>query len=295
MKTAAKKSGECCNALSRCTTLSNALRQIKACSLCHDTYRHYTTLNALLGMIKSETMWLTLGKSVKLDDTQERKKFGSKEIWKKTYLASFVHDVEESAAMWGLYCRGSDEAVCVSFPRAAIKSWSRALHKIVKKGEAVLINPQKRDSNIREPIEVAEILDIAYADVAGSYSDRARGNFISWDSFRGKNIASLKVDVAKPEATGVLKDYEWNFEHETRVLVRLKESVPHASKIAIPLHENMLKSMSVTFGPWLLEGDKEKFEKKIEGALHGQKIFNHIRVSESSIAGALPKWECGIV
>lgn len=296
MKSAARKREDCCDTLSRCTTLNNALRQIKACSLCHDTYRHYTTLNALLGMIKSETMWLTLGKSAKLDDAQERKKFGAQEVWKRTYLASFVHDVEESAAMWGLYCMGSEKAVCVSFPRESIKRWSIALRKIAKKGGFVLVNPHKRDSADRQPVEEIELFDIAYADVADTYySDRERGNFVSWDGVRSKCIDSLKGDMKNAQATGVLKDYEWNFEHETRVLVRLKGAVSHASKIAIPLHGNMLKSMSVTLGPWLVEGDKGKFEKKIIDALQGKKIFNQIRVSESSIAGALSKWECGIV
>ena len=281
--------------LSGCRTLNGALRQIKACSLCHDTYRHYTTLSALLGMIKSGSMWLTLGKSSKLDDAQEREKFGSSELWKRTYLASFVHDIEESAAMWGLYCKGSDKAVCVSFSRKAIKSWSVTLHKKAKRGDSVLINPQKRGSRCRKRIKEVEILDIAYADVAGSYFDRERRDFVSCDGVRSRKIPSLKHDITKPEVTGMLKDYEWNFEHETRVLVRLKENVSHASKIAIPLNEELLRDMSITFGPWLCEKDKRKYEKQIESALHSKRIFNHIDVYESSISGALTKWECGIV
>lgn len=277
-----------------CIKLNSALRHIKAGSLCHDTYRHYTSLEALLGMINSGSLWLTLGKSAKLDDAQEREKFGVAEMWERTYLASFVHDVEESAAMWGLYCRGSNKAVCVSFPRKAMKSWLVMLHKLAAKMEGVSINPQK-GSTIKKPVKEAEILDIAYADVARSYSDRERQNFVSWDGVRSKKIPSIKSDVVTAEVTGMLKDYEWNFEHETRVLVRLKEAEQHVSRIAIPLHEDLLKDMSITFGPWLRKNDKIKFEKKIETALYGNKIFNHIGVSESSLSGALTKWECGIV
>ncbi len=282
--------------LSKCITLNNALNQIKAGSLCHDTYRHYTSLKALLGMINSGSMWLTLGKSAKLDDAQERQKYGTDEMWKRTYLASFVHDIEESAAMWGLYCKGSEQAVCVSFSREAIKSWSIALHKIVKKGEPVLINPQNKDNSIRKPVEKVDVLDVAYADVARSgFSDRVRQNFVSWDGIRSKKIASLKADVECPDATGMLKDYEWNFEHETRVLVRLKDVSPYASKIALPLPSKMFECMSVTFGPLLIDGDKDKFEKKIEDVLHGKGLYEHVPVFESSLLGALPKWECGII
>ena len=278
-----------------CIKLNSALRHIKAGSLCHDTYRHYTSLEALLGMINSGSLWLTLGKSAKLDDALEREKFGVAEIWERTYLASFVHDVEESAAMWGLYCRGSNKAVCVSFPRKSMKRWLVMLHKLAKKRVGVLINPQKGGSITKKPVKEAEIFDIAYADVARSYSDRERQNFVSWDGLRSRKITALEADIIEPEVTGMLKDYEWNFEHETRVLVRLKETEPYASKIAIPLHDDLLKKMSIIFGPWLRKEDKRKFENKIKNALHGKKIFNHIGVSESSLSGALIKWECGIV
>ncbi len=278
-----------------CIKLNSALRHIKAGSLCHDMYRHYTSLEALLGMINSGSLWLTLGKSAKLDDAQEREKFGVAEMWERTYLASFVHDVEESAAMWGLYCRGSNKAVCVSFPRKAMKSWLIMLHKLAKKREGVLINPQKGGHIAKKSVKEVGILDIAYADVARSYSDRERQNFVSWDGLRSRKITALEADMIEPEVTGMLKDYEWNFEHETRVLVRLKEAEPRASKIAVPLHDDLLKKMSIIFGPWLRKEDKRKFENKIKNALHGKKIFNHIGVSESSLSGALNKWECGIV
>lgn len=290
------KLSECRGNLSKCITLNNALRRIHAGSLYHDTYRHYTSLTALLGMINSGSMWLTLGTSAKLDDAQERQKYGAGEMWKRTYLASFVHDVEESAAMWGLYCRGSEQAVCVSFPREAIKSWSIALHKIVKKGEPVLVNPQNQNSSIRKPVEKIDVLDVAYVDVARSgFSDRVRQNFVSWDGIRSKKIASLKADVKCPSATGMLKDYEWNFEHETRVVVRLKDVSPYSSNIAIPLPSKMFECMSVTFGPWLIDGDKDEFEKKIEDALHGKGIYAHVPIFESGLLGALPEWECGII
>ena len=284
---------ECQCALSKSGTLKSALRHIRTASLCHEVYRHYTTLDALLGMIKGGSMWLTLGKSAKLDDSQEREKFGSSECWRRTYLASFVHDVEESAAMWGLYCKGSKTAVCLSFPLNAVKKWTKVLHKIAKNGNGVLVNPQKGNEAIQKPIDEVEVVDIAYADVARQgYSDRERRNFIAWCDERSHKIASLKSDVASSEVTGMLKDYEWNFEHETRVLARLKMAVPHASRIALPLHDMMLKNMTITFGPWLVRKNKQKFEEKIEEAMNARRIYDHIRTFESNLTGALRQWGC---
>ena len=290
MNSECDKSIERYRQFSSCRKLNSAIGKMRECRYPHLVYRHYTTLKSLLGMIEGQSLWLTVGKSSQLDDAQESKKFGSEDLWARTFISCFVHDEEESAAMWGLYCPGDEQAVCISLPNAAMKSFGNSISRLASQKSMVIVNPRRADSRERTAaVEFAEVVDIAYASIPkNTYSEAERGNFLAWDGVRTKQMPSLKVDVKDAQFTGVLKDYEWNFEHETRIVIRLDKQHSHAKQIAIPLPTEVLGEMTVTFGPWTR--NQLKSEQKIEEAMRGIGIHKKIPTFRSTLSEALEKW-----
>ena len=119
-----------------------------------------------------------------------------------------------------------------------------------------------------------------------------RENFVFWDGAKSQPIQSIRLDAKDGKMTGLLKDCEWSFESETRVIVRLAAPEANTSKIQIPLPSELLESISITFGPWLKDGSRGKYERKLEEALLSQGIYTKIAANTSTLSGALNKWRC---
>ena len=264
----------------------------------HKTFQHYTTFPALLGMIKGQSMWLTRGTSARLDDWHERAKYGMLEQWGKTYISSFSFGEAESAAMWGLYCKGRSSAIRISIPQKAMREWMDQMSKKCRSADVhdrcVRVNPQENKSYKTGRMVSVGCQDLVYAAVNGrGYDEIKRCNVLSWNGVISKPISTLGSEILASETTGFVKDYEWAFEHESRLVVKMARKKGYGTRIAVPVPISVFKAMTITFGPWAtneqIESFKKKLTKVLSDVLPGECCLYDM-CKRSVLHGALKKW-----
>ncbi len=271
-----------------CSTMTRAIQIVKGKELGHNNYSFYTSLDRVKQMLtgKMPNMWLTWIDSELFDDLIECRKFGSKAPRKqsKTFIKCFSYGLRESAAMWGLYCPPTYKAVRVIVSAAAMDSLrDRQCFKVNSKG------------NIGSRISTGkEFTDIIYADVKMNDDEVDRSNKLYWNGVFTKTIQELGKDRRCAKAAGRIKDIEWSFENEARLIITTRAKMS-ANHIAIELQKKFINSMRFTLSPWANDEEQLFVRGKLVDWL---KIAGRGGVSsededvfmKSTLKGALTKW-----
>lgn len=270
--------------LSGIKTLNDALKSMKKKGIQHFWYCHYTSLDKLKQMIESKTMWLTRCSSLTFDDAIEGRKYGSRDETARRYIACFTIGRPENAAMWGLYCPPTYKAIRISFPKKAMHEWVKGLdvHEIV--------DGKVSDAAIRNAS--AFFSDLVYASVKHDDDDRDRANTISWEGeFSGK-IANLEEQKRCVGATGRVKDYEWRFEREARLFVKIRDGRDFGERIAVRLPDSVIRSMRFTFSPWADKDEESYVRDKVSMWVRNALSAKHLdwQFEESVLNNGLSKW-----
>ena len=238
---------EHCDAFSACKTMSEAIRVMSGKYICHKNYSHYTSLDRLESMLtgKKPCMWLTRVDSELFDDLIEGKKYGigAKKKQEKTFITCFSYGLRESAAMWGLYCPKTYKAIRITVPDLAMKSLLESrCHRILAKGKGLgKLAIYKRD-----------FTDVTYAAVKWNDEEKERSNNLYWNGFFSKQIPNLRKECRSADAVGRVKDIEWSFESESRLIVTTRETMK-ADHIAVVLPPDFINGIRFTLSPWISE------------------------------------------
>lgn len=72
------------------STLSAALKIASEATFLHRRFQHYTSVPLLVSMILGESMWLTRGDSISLDDSQESKSLAVGKNGAEPILVAFL-------------------------------------------------------------------------------------------------------------------------------------------------------------------------------------------------------------
>ena len=281
----------------RIDTLNSAVDLIEEAGLIHSHYFHYTTVGSVKEMIENRRWWLTRADSLMFDDLIEAAKYGSKDARRNIYFGCFTFQRAESAAMWGLYGQKSDRTpIRVSLPGAVLKRWLKDLEKSDSGVKIRRIYNGKVCENGIVSCEDVKMHDVLYAAVRRNQSERRRAQSICWnDSFRG--IADLEKMRESPCSSGVLKDYEWRFEYESRLRVRVPSgSCAKCQRIALDIPAYVLEKMKFTRSPWVRgvsdypDGDIRKvLRESVPGIVLNKKgLFQ-----KSVLTRGLKKWDRG--
>lgn len=278
------------------STLSAALKIANEATFLHRRFQHYTSVPSLVSMILGESMWLTRGDSISLDDSQESKKFGSRQEWGRTYIGCFSHFGGESAAMWRLYCKPNAFAIRVSASCERFIDWINELQKIESFEVAKMNRGYKGNQVSRVDRESVCFQDLVYLSVKGDQPrEKTRANQMYWFGERSEIDKNLSAERRDPVVTGFVKDSEWGFESESRLLIKIKnngsQSCSKVHKIKVPLGTELIRDMSFTFSPWANDDDRIEIKKAIECALaHIGIRHNGGKFYKSTLTGALQKW-----
>ncbi len=279
---------ERCKEFSDCATMKSAIDLVKEKEVRHNTYSFYTFLDRVKQMLTGEhpCMWLTRIDSELFDDLIECKKFGSRAPKKqsKTFIKCFSYGLRESAAMWGLYCPPTYKAIRVTVSKQAMESLRNSqCYRIIK------------DKISHKGIYATkEFTAVIYAAVKSNDEEADRSNNLYWKGIFSKKIHSLSKDRCSAAAAGRIKDIEWSFENESRLIVTTTDGLS-SDHMAIGLTADFIKSMRFTLSPWINE-DEELFVRrslvewfKIAGRKgviqEDEDVFK-----KSALKGALAKW-----
>ncbi len=269
-----------------CAKMGDAIKIVQDAEVCHKSYSFYTLLGRVESMLKEDLpcLWLTRINSGVFDDLIENEKYGTDEEQGKLFIKCFTYGFRESAAMWGLYCPATYKAIRVSVTDSAIKS--------LLKSKCVEISSGKPKSNsIRAKIDVS---DIVYASVKTKKDDPGRSTYLYWNGVRTKQIPSLFEDLHRKMTAGRLKDIEWLFEDEARLIAKVPD--PKKSQhIAVKLPPEFIKGMSFTLSPWADEDEERMVRDKLARLLRAVGRNNVSSENEkvfkpSALKGALTKW-----
>ena len=264
----------------------------------HPYFWHYTSLDNALSMIEKKEMWLTRSNSLSLDDHNESRKFGTEAIHRRSYIGCFTHHSGESAAMWALYCKPDEKQVRISVPSEAMKKWVDYLR--TDSAEflgAETVHGKKIET--KNAIEVSGInfVDVLYASVKGDRKgEKHRDGLIRWRGLKSENSFTAE-NVRDSQCTAKMKDVEWEFEDESRLVVTAKRErdCVAVKRIKISVTEEFLASMSFTLSPWLCESEIRDYRAFIRDAVRkgvNAKLLGLRRpyIMPSTLSGALVSW-----
>jgi len=257
-------------------------------------YRHYTTLSAFLCVSDDWMFRLTRGDDPEMNDQLEWRRLGDTQLWKRTYISSFSCVEGESAAMWGLYGKPSNEALRLSFDHKTMSSWMEMLHDRQGKPRLQFFGVDGMPGLTAElnwqDIEIF-FGDVLYGGKVGDGADQEAGYIFRRSRLRDSVFARFnpKIDKAR-EMTGFIKSVDWAYEEESRIIVRLNEKtvLPERKTLAdvqyvyVPIQQEMLKQVEFMIGPCIPEKLRPIVEDKIKSILSTSAI-----VSKSKYTGNL--------
>lgn len=251
----------------------------------HPYYRHYTTLCSLLAIAgdgkANPTLRLTRGDDPGMNDQLEWQAYGNQALWRRTFIVSFSSTQHENVAMWGLYSKPANEAVCLSFPRRVMTDWIRDL----KDGRYQIKAEIEKAPGKFEIVDIQnEFVDIQLGNVL--YGGDVRKDGTRVDSYRMDDQVLVWADFSKElsneqfhgcgQMTGLLKSIDWFYEQEVRIIVRLKQPLRIAGKVAneddirkikhlfLTLPSDGLMKLDYVLGPCVPPKLQELFTQKIK-------------------------------
>ena len=261
-------------------------------------FRHYTTLTSFMYITEEPDKWmfrLTRGDDPNMNDQLECRRLGDAQTWKRTFIGSFSCVEDESAAMWGLYGKPTNEALRLSFNRDTMQKWLDVL------GNQKEHNPEAQFFGFNG--NVGEKVQLRWSDIEFHFADVLYGGSVNPDEhsvgsyiFRKKQL--LKSQFAgfgpefekSPEITGFIKSIDWAYEEEARIIARVSENVLlPTDKVAsdiqyvfIPIPKNVLAKVEYMKGPCVPEKLRLVLSEQIARAI-GPKAL----ISDSKYKGNL--------
>ena len=265
------------------TRLSTAVQFAKQKGLSHQFYSRYLPLIRVKQMLEGKMIWLTRCDAPLFDDKIEHEKYGDKGEQKKLFFSCFSHTRQESAAMWGLYCPPTYQAIRIVLPQRAMK--------ILKNVECVKINKGKVSAKTC-PVVSNGIGDIVYAAVAKDEEESdSRSNTLLWDGRYSGKIEDLFDRKSGKRVTGFVKDAEWQFERESRLWVKIRGGY-NENHLALRLPDGVIRSMRFTLSPWIDKAEREfvknRIRKWLDEAIKG--AGDGVIFEESVLTNGLTKW-----
>ena len=197
-------------------------------------------------------------------------------------MGCFSYAQSESAAFWGLYCPPTYKAIRIRFAKTSIQ-------KLLESTAAFACRNGKRNGKI--DVDSAVFSDVAYACVPfDKYDDKNRSKTVFHDGENTAKIPKLDDQKYNSKVTGLVKDYEWRFENESRLLIRTKKT--HGEHILVSLPKGVIANMHFTLSPWATDEEKEFVKTSIKRWFAKAKVEwpKKEMFSKSVLEGGLKKW-----
>ena len=235
-------------------TLAKLVRCVRDFGAYHRSYCCYTTLDRVVQIMGADfhRLWLTRLDAGLFDDGIEHKKYGLKSERERTYIKSFMYGIQESAAMWGLYCPPTYKAIRMNITQKAMNTLLQAEVYRVRKN---------KNSNVSCKVRDIVVSDILYAAVEDEVHEGMRSNRLFWNGVYSKRLKRLKEEKGLKCATGLVKDAEWRFENECRLVCKTTRKC--GEHIAVDLPQEFFKGISFVLSPWACKKKREFVQEQL--------------------------------
>ena len=199
----------------------------------------------------------------------------------------------ESAAMWGLYGKPSNEALRLSFDHKTMSSWMDTLRGGRGKPQVQFFGVDGMPGDV---VEVGwkdvEVLfgDILYGGKVSGGADRESGYIFQKAQLNGTAFSSFKPSIDKAVSmTGFIKSADWAYEEEARVIIRLNEktqlpkgrSIADVQYVYIPIPKETLERVEFMTGPCVPKKLRPIVEDKIKSILSPSAIVSNSKYTDN--------------
>lgn len=233
----------------------------------------YTSVSALVNMIKSRTMHLA---NAKFMNDQLEYSNGDPDVWKNLFFTCFMSEEDESIGMWSMYAQPWRDGIKISIPRDILRQWVSETQQVIEISQETK-RPTGRKLALSDTFSIW-ISAVAYSNRDGIDLKRDEEVLRCGGQTNKKIINAPHI----AELTGYIKDMAWSYEKEVRVKIQF-DNWRNFERIAIPLPDYVIDSMVITPSP-LFEGDlKQRLELEIERQL---KTSNSKFIGKLSIRSA---------
>ena len=198
--------------------------------------------------------------------------------------------------MWGLYCNRDDSACRITIAGEVVERWANVLRR--RRCDLLTDSFRKKDRQIvkHRTWEQCDFRDLIYAAVSNPNDqtdrfDKHRSNTLSWFEQKSQDpIDGICSQTDNPKITGWFKDSEWQGEHESRIVLRMRDMpivYPEAVAIRIPI--KVRKAMRITLSPWLSKDKEDEVIKQVAEVLWAVHPGEDVKkfIKRSVLTGAL--------
>lgn len=228
----------------------------------------YTSVSALVSMLRSQTMHLS---NAKYMNDQLEYQNGDPGIWKNLFFSCFMMEEDESIGMWSMYAQPWRDGVKISIPKDILRRWVKETKELIEISQ-ITKRPTGRAISDTDAFRIW-LSAVAYSNYDG-INLKEDAEILSCGTQENK---ILKNVPHHPELTGYIKDMAWAYEKEVRVKAQFDNSVGF-ERVAIKMPDYVVASMVITPSP-LFEGDlMDRIEKEIS---------HQMRTSTSKFVGKL--------
>lgn len=223
---------------------------------------HFTTYESLISILKNKTFRLSL-----IGESNDKAEItlANQELIKNLYIMSFKEDERENVNMWAMYGKPSGIKIRIDFSK-------EELVKCLENGKWSF-NENEEKWIKRKRLFDSENKLYVLSNVA--YLSKNKNDRLSLSIYR-KRFVNLKIssidEIKKSyDLSGFVKYDIWENEREVRLRICPAdiETQNDRKHLYLKLTDELIKTIHITFNPWLSDVMKEEIKKSLNGLCDG--------------------------
>ena len=252
---------------------------------------HYTSADVLKKIITDKVM--KFNRIDKVNDVLESEQFGYDDLSHLVYVSCFSYDEYESVPMWMIY--GHNEYSV----RLTLELNENDFSKNFIDDQGIIINPTDNEiiSIKRRNRPICDWLcDYKTKDILYSRQEIDNNPI----RIKVKSSGDHNREIYNLTVMGSMKSEEWSFEKETRVIACLRNTttenefdverrngldIPDIDYLLVPIKFDKLKSITVTFSPWMNVSTKTDIKLFMEKMSRTELAGVEIKCQNSILTG----------
>ena len=191
-----------------------------------------------------------------MNDIQEAELFKNEEVARLVFITCFSIQQEESIPMWSIYTQ-KNEGIRLKIEIAEEKIFD----SIFDDSKKIVDVTGKTIGRLGQANGCCDIndwfADFCQSDICYKSSKEIDGFFIKIG------------DLYCLNRMAVVKDKAWNYEKESRIILRLRTAgkdmeVPNITGFLVPIKFEKIKALEITFSPWMDDCKKQCIKDIVE-------------------------------
>lgn len=223
----------------------------KEAALSHTWFHHFTSICGLKKILTNK-QW-KLSSAYSCNDLQEVGEKGIPKEWKRIFSISLSHGDEDCMGMWNTYGgKKLSQKIRITIPVKALSEW----YRIIMNQPIVLFTDGKPLQ--RNPDYESSMHDIIYSFGRQLGDDST----IAWDGLK-RTLKRKDGTIYNPSSslTGYIKNSAWEYEHETRIMVKLNSNRP-VDYLLVNIPDVVIQQFIITVCPFYNPIDYKTYLKR---------------------------------